>query len=81
MKRFYCQVSAGRHYAMSCLDWAVFYGEDLPKHGGLSQVVRCPAYKKAMAINYANLPEVLMGPLNEIKVLDLTILCRGPHRR
>ena len=32
---------------MSCLDWAVFYGEDLPKMWGLSQAHAArPAYKK-----------------------------------
>ena len=48
---------------MSCLDWAVFYGEDLPKHVGAYRKRHAarPAYKKAMAINYANLPEVLDG--------------------
>lgn len=48
---------------MSCLDWAVFYGEDLP-NAMLAYRKRHsarPAYKKAMAINYANLPEVLDG--------------------
>jgi len=48
---------------MSCLDWAVFYGEDLPKDVGAYRKRHAarPAYKKAMAINYANLPEVLDG--------------------
>ncbi len=48
---------------MSCLDWAVFYGEDLPKDVGAYRERHAarPAYKKAMAINYANLPEVLDG--------------------
>ena len=48
---------------MSCLDWAVFYGEDLPEDVGAYRKRHAarPAYKKAMAINYANLPEVLDG--------------------
>ena len=48
---------------MSCLDWAVFYGEDLPQHmqAYRKRHAARPAYKKAMAINYANLPEVLDG--------------------
>ncbi len=48
---------------ISCLDWAVFYGEDLSKYiqAYRKRHATRPAYKKAMAINYANLPEVLDG--------------------
>ena len=48
---------------MSCLDWAVFYGENLSKYiqAYRKRHATRPAYKKAMAINYANLPEVLDG--------------------
>ena len=48
---------------MSCLDWAAFYKENLPEHiqAYRERHAGRPAYKKAMAINYANLPEVLDG--------------------
>ena len=63
---------------MSCLDWA-FHGEDLPEMlGPIASDAFRPAYKKAMAINYANLPEVLDGTAWGIKVLDLTSMVSGP---
>ena len=48
---------------VSCLDWAVFYGEELPKNiqAYKKRHAARPAFKKAMQINYANLPEVLDG--------------------
>ena len=48
---------------MSCLDWAAFYKENLPEHiqAYRERHASRPAYKKAMAINYANLPGVLDG--------------------
>ena len=48
---------------MSCLDWAVFYGCEIPAHvaGYRARIATRPAYKKAMGINYAALQEVLDG--------------------
>ena len=48
---------------MSCLDWAAFYKEKRPEHiqAYRERHASRPASKKAMAINYANLPEVLDG--------------------
>lgn len=46
---------------MSCLDWAVFYGIELPVSVAIyqSRIAQRPAYLKAMAINYPELFEEL----------------------
>ena len=46
---------------MSCLDWAVFYGIELPESVATyqSRIALRPAYLKAMAINYPELFEEL----------------------
>lgn len=42
---------------VSCLDWALFYGEDLPPNTAAyrDRIAERPAYAKAMKINYADL--------------------------
>jgi len=42
---------------VSCLDWAMFYEMDLPKHMAAyrERIAQRPAYQKAMGINYAAL--------------------------
>ncbi|MGC6511147.1 MAG: glutathione S-transferase family protein [Parvibaculales bacterium] len=48
---------------MSCLDWAKFYGLDLPQE--LTPYHKCiserPAFQKAMTINYGTLAEAING--------------------
>ena len=46
---------------VSCLDWAVFYGLELPPavQGYLGRMSQRPAYQKSMEINYKSLMEAL----------------------
>ena len=48
---------------VSCLDWALFYGLELPDHMAAyrDRMAERPAYKKAMGINYASLMEAPDG--------------------
>ncbi|MGI9345421.1 MAG: glutathione S-transferase family protein [Gammaproteobacteria bacterium] len=48
---------------VSCLDWALFYGCDLPDHlkAYRDQIAKRQPYQKAIAINYAALREVSDG--------------------